>query len=115
MEYLFNGCESLSSLPDISKWNINNVANMEYMFSGCKSLSSLPDISKWNISIVIYMRGLFNESESLSYLPDISRWNTNNVINKDIIIYLCINLFPFTYLYKFNRLLDYKNWRKFKS
>ena len=27
---------------------INNVTNMSYMFYGCKSLSSLPDISKWN-------------------------------------------------------------------
>ena len=47
MGYLFNGCKSLLSLPDISKWNINNVTDMEYLFSVCESLSSLPDISKW--------------------------------------------------------------------
>ena len=46
MNHMFSGCSSLSSLPDISKWNINNITNMSYMFSGCESLSSIPDISK---------------------------------------------------------------------
>ena len=48
MSYMFGGCESLSSLPDISNWNTNNVKYMSYMFCVCSSLSSLPDISKWN-------------------------------------------------------------------
>ena len=46
MSCMFNKCRSLSSLPDISKWNTNNIINMSYMFCGCSSLSSLPDISK---------------------------------------------------------------------
>jgi len=37
MSNIFNGCESLSSLTDISKWNINNVTNMSFMFDGCSS------------------------------------------------------------------------------
>ena len=41
MKNMFSWCESLSSLPDISKWNTNNVNNMSYMFDGCESLSSL--------------------------------------------------------------------------
>jgi surface protein len=49
---LFNGCFSLSSLPDISKWNIDNVTNIKYLFNDCKSLSSLPDISKLKIDNV---------------------------------------------------------------
>ena len=39
MSYMFSGCSSLSSLPDISKWNTNNVINMNGMFYGCSSLS----------------------------------------------------------------------------
>ena len=39
---------SLSSLPDISKWNINNVTNMSNMFYGCIKLSLLPEFSKKN-------------------------------------------------------------------
>jgi len=37
MSYMFSGCSSLSSLPDISKWNTNNVRNMSYMLSGFSS------------------------------------------------------------------------------
>ena len=46
MSYMFSGCDSLETLPDISKWNTNNVINMSYMFSECKSLYRLADISK---------------------------------------------------------------------
>ena len=59
MSCMFNGCSSLSSLPDISKWNTNNVTNMSYMFSCCSSLSSLPDISKWNTNNVTNMSCMF--------------------------------------------------------
>ena len=48
MEYLFDCCYSLSSIPDVSKLNTNNVTNMHKMFYNCKSLFSLPDISNWN-------------------------------------------------------------------
>ena len=48
---LFDGCSSLKELPDISKWNTNNVTNMSYLFYDCSSLKELPDISKWNIPI----------------------------------------------------------------
>ena len=44
MSYMFYNCESLLFLPDISKWNTNNVKDMSSMFSYCKSLLSLPDI-----------------------------------------------------------------------
>ena len=45
---MFYNCSSLSSLPDISKWNTNNITDMIMLFAGCSSLSSLPDIQKWN-------------------------------------------------------------------
>ena len=79
MSYMFDGCESLFSLPDISKWKACNVNNMCSMFDRCKSLSSLPDISKWNTSNVNDMSYMFYGCKSLSSLPDISKWNTSNV------------------------------------
>ena len=79
MGYMFSGCSSLSSLPDISKWNTNNVTNMSYMFYNCSSLSSLPDISKWNTKTINDIYSMFCNCSSLSYLPDISKWNTSNV------------------------------------
>ena len=44
MKGMFSECNSLISLPDISKWNTSNVNNMNEMFSECNSLISLPDI-----------------------------------------------------------------------
>ena len=59
MSYIFYWCSSLSNLPDISKWNTNNVTDMRSMFSGCSLLSNLPDISKWNTNNVTDMRSMF--------------------------------------------------------
>ena len=53
-------CESLKSLPDISKWNTENVNDMSYIFSQCSSLEFLPDISIWNISNVNNMNYMFS-------------------------------------------------------
>jgi len=92
MSYLFNGCSSLSSLPDISNWNTNNVTNMSYMLSGCSSLVSLPDISKWNINNVTNMSCMFSECRSLLSLPEISKWSINNVTNMSYIFNRCLSL-----------------------
>ena len=46
---LFYECSSLKTLPDISKWNLNNIVSLKFVFFKCSSLTSLPDISKWNI------------------------------------------------------------------
>ena len=43
---MFSNCPSLSTLPDISKWDTKNVKDMSYLFSLCSSLENLPDISK---------------------------------------------------------------------
>ena len=43
---IFSLCESLISVPDISKWNTSCITNMSSMFKGCKSLKNLPDLSK---------------------------------------------------------------------
>ena len=89
---MFRDCYSLISLPDISKWNTSNVKNMKYMFSGCLSLTSLPDISKWNTSNANDIRGLFYECISLKSLPDLFNWNTSNVNNMRNMFYKCKSL-----------------------
>ena len=43
MSNMFYNCYNLSSLPDISKWDTQNVTNMNNMFYNCYRLSSLPD------------------------------------------------------------------------
>ena len=46
IDSIFSNCLSLSSLPDISNWKVNNVIKMDSIFYNCFSLSSLPNISK---------------------------------------------------------------------
>ena len=46
MEYMFNECSKLKSLPNLSKWNLKNLINNEYMFNKCSSLISIPKLSK---------------------------------------------------------------------
>ena len=60
MKSMFSGCSLLSSLPDISKWNTNNVTNMSKMFCECSSLLLLPDISEWNTNKVTDMTDIFD-------------------------------------------------------
>ena len=63
---------------DKFNWNLNKVTDISCMFYGCNSLKSLPDISKWNIGNVTNMSELFSNCSSLTSLPDISKWNTIN-------------------------------------
>ena len=42
MSKMFYECESLSSLPDMSKWNTSNVTDMSEMFYGCNESLKIP-------------------------------------------------------------------------
>ena len=45
MSNIFYNYSSLKYLPDISKWDSNNVTNMNGLFYFCSSLDKLLDIS----------------------------------------------------------------------
>ncbi len=64
---MFARCLSLSSLPDISKWNVKNVQEMEYIFMGCFSLLSLPNISMWSIKNIVLLTN--SRFSLLTYMP----------------------------------------------
>ena len=69
MSYLFYDCNSLKSLPDLSKWNINNCWNYSGIFANCSSLLSLPDISKWALGNNSF-RDFYFFFETPNYLED---------------------------------------------
>ena len=48
---IFENCSSLSIIPDISKWKLNNNIKINNIFKGCDSLIIYPNISNWNINI----------------------------------------------------------------
>ena len=114
MEYLFNGCSSLTSLDlsnfntanvrsmswmflcssltslDLSNFNTSNVRSMYDMFSGCSSLTSL-DLSNFNTSNVRSMYGMFSCCSSLTSIG-LSNFNTANVISMGTMFYGCSSL-----------------------
>ena len=93
MNNIFCGCSSLEYLPDISNWNTYKVTNMSNIFCGCSSLISIPDIYKWNTSNVTNISGMFYECSSLKILPDISIWNIRNVNDISRLFGLCKSLY----------------------
>ena len=48
MRKMFYNCLSLTTFPDVTKWNTFNVIDMKKMFYNCLSLSSLPNLFNWN-------------------------------------------------------------------
>jgi surface protein len=89
---MFNGCSSLITLPDISKWKFSKVKDISSMFNGCKSLVSIPDISKWETKEVENVSYMFYECRSLISLPDLTKWNINNITNMKKMFYGCYSL-----------------------
>lgn len=62
---VFNGCSSLTSVPDM---DTSHVTSMYGMFGGCSSLTSVPDM---DTSQVTSMVALFNNCSSLTSVPDL--------------------------------------------
>ena len=102
MSSMFEGCNSLIKLPDLSKLNTSNIINMNSMFSKCKSLLLLPDMSNWNTSNVTDMGYIFYECESITSLPDISNWDTSNVNFMNFMFYGCKSLTSLPDISKWN-------------
>ena len=69
---MFSHCRSLSSLPDISKWNINNVEYMSNMFDNCPLLLFIPNLLK------IERHSFYSNSSDSDFIND-----CNNIIGSD--------------------------------
>ena len=78
--YLSNYHEYLNKGKlEIKLIDIKNITDISYMFSGCLSLISLPDISNMNLNNITNIIGIFFYCSSLSYIDDISKWETKNI------------------------------------
>ena len=70
----FHNCSSLIYISDsLSDIDTSNMKNFNYIFCGCSSLKSLPDISKWNMKSTEKINFIFSNCSSLLFLPDISK------------------------------------------
>ena len=114
---MFDGCLSLSSIPDISKWNIRNVKDISKMFSQCRSLISLPDLTKWKTKNIENISEIFKGCLSISFLPNIQKWKFSNFKNINNICEDClsmVNLYDTsTTILKLERIFPFKRRRAF--
>lgn len=76
MDNMFKRCNSLVSL-DLSNWVVSKVESMSDMIQGCNSLVSV-NASNWDVSSVTNMWGMFADCRSLETL-DLSGWDMTNV------------------------------------
>ena len=89
MAYMFDYCESLTSL-DVSHFNTANVTDMTRMFYTCSALKSL-DLSHFNTANVTSMYAMFAWCTDLKSL-DLSHFNTANVTSMYAMFLRCSNL-----------------------
>ncbi len=54
---------------------MRNVENMRSMFEKCDNLEELSDMSLWNLENVTSLRGLFYKCKKLKKIPGIDKWN----------------------------------------
>ena len=101
MRNMFNGCSSLTSISESSKWNTDNTTDMSFMFYGCTSLEQLPDFSLWNTNNVTDMSYMFRNCSSLKFFSNISQLNMNCVTDISYMFYGCTS---------FTELPDISNW-----
>lgn len=65
---------ALSSVGDLSRWDVSNVKYMAGMFEGT-SLNNIGDLSKWNTDNVVDMDYMFQSTPYLTSVGDLSKWN----------------------------------------
>ncbi len=87
---LFSNFSSLTTVKDISNFDILCVTDMGSVFSGCSKLKTL-DVSGWDTANVTNMSGMFYRCSELATL-DVSGWDTANVTNMSRMFYDCSGL-----------------------
>ena len=81
--FLFKGCSSLTTINNVSSWDVSNVLLMVYMFGDCSSFNQ--DLGLWNVSSVTNMLYMFIGATSFNNggSPSINGWNVSNVTNME--------------------------------
>ena len=83
MQYMFEGCSKLITIPQL---NTSKVKNMKNMFYDCASLTSIPQL---NTNNVIDMSNMFGWCQKLTV---ISQWNVSSVTNMNSMFLGCSSL-----------------------
>ena len=101
MMNLFNGCEKLTDISSLQNWDVSNVENMDAAFTECRSLRNIP-LEKWNTSKVEGMSQMFWGCENITDIMPISNWDVSHVTTFERMFTRC------------NRLLSVQSLRKWE-
>ena len=103
MSHIFDNCKSLTIIPNISKWNFQNVEDISWMFYNCESLISLTYINFLTKLNIKRMDNIFKDSSfsqkissflsDKEYLESISSNNDNNLSSNIIFEDYSTNIF----------------------
>ena len=92
LSHMFDGCSSLTEIPDFNNLKFNQITNISYLFSGCTSLKSISNILELEKNNITDISFLFFRCSSLKALPDLSNFNTDKVTDMSYIFYECSSL-----------------------
>lgn len=92
MSYMFKGCSSLTTLPNITSFNTTNVTNMAHMFDGCSAMTGL-DLSAFNTHHLIGegMVAMFKNCSTLQTL-NLSNFTTEQITDMTDLFNGCSNM-----------------------
>lgn len=102
LNYLFKGCEKLTTIPEI---NLANVTSIREMFKGCSALTQVPTFTNGTGKISI-MDGLFDNCVLLSEIPLLDTSNVTSAIGmfNGCIALTTVPLFNFGQLSKMDQM-----------
>ena len=78
---MFWNASNLTTVGDVSAWEMGSATRMSRMFQGASSLTDL-DPSSWDTSSVTLMYNMFHHASSLTTL-DLSQWDVSSVTRMD--------------------------------
>ena len=86
---MFANCTTLTSL-DLSNWTFSSSSSfsMESMFYNCTKLTTIGDVSGWNMTKCTSLGNTFQNCNALTTL-DVSSWDVQNVTNFYATFYDC--------------------------
>jgi len=80
MYIIFGFSNKLTSVGDISSWDVSRVTNLGYFGANC-SVLQLPNLSSWNTGNVTNLRNAFQNMGTSASVSGIENWDTSSVNN----------------------------------
>ena len=87
----FGNCIKLTSVGDLSGWDVSNATQLRNMFYNCTLLTTVGDISVWNPVKCTTMESMFHGCSSLTSL-NLANWDVSKCTSFDRMFQSCTGL-----------------------